>query len=96
MPRFNPFSFESGGDSYGAYMGRRSDPVTKWNGKARLYARHCGGDGCYDRGGAYWGHGDVFAVFTRGGAFCCYVDGVPSCAHAIGKVKLQAIAEGVL
>jgi hypothetical protein len=24
------------------------------------------------------------------------VDGVPSCAHAIGKVKLQAIAEGVL
>ena len=92
MPRFNPFYSETEGPRYGAAMGRRSDPINHWDGKAKLYARHCGGDGYYDSGGVYWGHSDVYAVFTHAGSFCCYVDNVPSCAHAIGKVKLEALA----
>jgi len=46
---------------------------------------HCGGDGSYDRGGAYWGHGNVYAVYTRGGKWCAYVEAMNE-AHAMFKV----------
>lgn len=58
--RFNPFSTVN--CKYGAPMGRHGDNPAHYNGTAKLYARHCGGDGFYDRGGAYWGHSRVYAV----------------------------------
>lgn len=72
MPRFNPF--ESVSCRYGAPMGRTSGSLDDLeSAPGKLYARHCGGDGCYDSGGAYWGHSDVWAVWTRGGELCAYV-----------------------
>jgi hypothetical protein len=68
-------------------MGRAGDNPAAYDGASKLYARHGGGDGYYDRGGAYWGHSDIFAVWTRGGKFCCYVDGVTSPSRAIEKVR---------
>ena len=72
MPRFNPFARVN--SRCRAPMGRHGHPADAWDGVGALYARHCGGDGSYDRGGAYWGHSRVFAVWTRGGGFCTYVD----------------------
>lgn len=70
--RFNPFRKVDG--KYGAPLGRAGDAPAQYDGESELYARHCGGDGYYDRGGAYWGApSDVFAVWTRGGDFCAYV-----------------------
>ena len=83
--RFNPFA--SVDCRYGAPMGRRSDNIEDAPQGVRLYARHGGGDGYYDRGGAYWGHSDIYAVWTRGGEWCCYVDGVGSPEAAIHKVR---------
>lgn len=71
MPRFNPFPKVDG--RYGAPMGRNGDAPEQYPG-GKLYARHCGGDGYYDRGGAYWGHSRVYAVWTRGGRFCAYIE----------------------
>lgn len=71
MPKFNPFARVDG--RYGAPMGRPGDAPHEYTTGA-LYARHCGGDGYYDRGGAYWGHSCVYAVWTRGGGFCAYVE----------------------
>lgn len=89
MPRFNPFAKVNG--QYGAPMGRDSDDPSSYTpDMGKLYARHCGGDGYYDRGGAYWGHSKVCAVWTRGGAWCCYVD-AHSPAQAI-KVVQEASA----
>jgi hypothetical protein len=51
--RFNPFAKVDG--KYGAPMGRHRDFPATYDGKSRLYARHCGGDGTYDRGGALLG-----------------------------------------
>jgi hypothetical protein len=85
MPRFNPFKKVN--CAYGAPMGRHGHDASMWDREGKLYARHCGGDGYYDRGGAYWGHGDVYAVWTRGGDFCAYVDGISSPGAAIAKVK---------
>ena len=72
MTRFNPFPHLSG--AYGAPMGRHGDSPEQFDPSARLYARPAGGDGYYDRGGAYWGRspreGGVWAVWTRGGAQC--------------------------
>lgn len=86
MPRFNPFAHVD--CSRGAPFGRDTgDAISKWDGKSRLYARWGGGDGSYDRGGAYWGHSDIYAVWTRGGDFCVYIDGVNSPEAAIEKVK---------
>jgi hypothetical protein len=79
--RFNPFSKVN--CRYGAPMGRHGHSADMWDGEGKLYARHCGGDGYYDRGGAYWGHSAVYAVWTRGGDFCAYVD---------ARSKEQAIA----
>lgn len=72
MSRFNPFARVSCAN--GAPMGRHGHDAGMWDGQGKLYARHCGGDGYYDRGGAYWGHSRVVAVWTRGGGFCAYVE----------------------
>lgn len=84
MARFNPFKAVS--CQHGAPMGRHGHDAASWDGHGKLYARHCGGDGYYDRGGAYWGHSRVYAVWTRGGDFCTYVD-AGSVANAITIVK---------
>lgn len=84
MARFNPF--EKVNCSRGAPMGRHGDSADTYDSSlGKLYARHCGGDGCYDRGGAYWGHGRVYAVWTRGGAWCAYIE-ASSEKSAIDKV----------
>ncbi len=72
MTRFNPF--HNVNCRYGAPMGRHGHSADAWDGHGTLYARHCGGDGYYDRGGAYWGHSRVYAVWTRCGGFCAYVE----------------------
>lgn len=72
MARFNPFKQVN--CQYGAPMGRHGDAPAQYDGVSKLYARHCGGDGYYDRGGAYWGHSRVYAVWTRGGDWCAYVE----------------------
>lgn len=84
MARFNPF--QSVPCRYGAPMGRHGDAASSYAGASKLYARHCGGDGFYDRGGAYWGHSRVYAVWTRGGAWCAYVN-AGSRAEALSKVQ---------
>lgn len=71
---------------YGAPMGRHGDDPASFPKDARLYARHSGGDGYYDKGGAYWGApADVYAVWTRGGEFCAYVR-ASSKGHALRQV----------
>lgn len=72
MARFNPFRKVNA--QYGAPMGRVGHDPAQYDGHSKLFARHCGGDGYYDRGGAYWGHSRVYAVWTRGGGFCAYVE----------------------
>ena len=84
MSRFNPFAPVS--CKFGAPMGRHGDDAGSYDGVSRLYARHCGGDGYYDRGGAYWGHWDIFAVWTRGGSWCTYVT-APNRELAISYVE---------
>jgi hypothetical protein len=82
--RFNPFRTVDG--RYGAPMGRHGHDVASYDGVSKLYARHCGGDGYYDRGGAYWGHSNVCAVWTRGGGWCAYVEAAtPAAAIALTK-----------
>lgn len=87
MPRFNPFAKVH--SRYGAPMGRHGHAADMWDGHGKLYARHSGGDGYYDRGGAYWGHSKVFAVWTRGGGFCAYVEAT-SIDQAIRVVREAA------
>lgn len=70
--RFNPFIRLN--CRYGAPMGRHGHSPEMYDGVSTLYARHCGGDGYYDIGGAYWGHSRVYAVWTRGGGFCSFVE----------------------
>jgi hypothetical protein len=82
--RFNPFAKVN--CKYGAPMGRHGHDAASWDREGKLYARHCGGDGYYDRGGAYWGHSRVYAAWTRGGAFCAYVE-ASSPSAAICKVQ---------
>lgn len=85
--RFNPFVRVN--SRFGAPMGRAGDNPSDYDGKSALYSRHCGGDGFYDRGGAYWGHSRVYAVWTRGGTWCAYVEST-SRANAIQFVKTVA------
>ena len=88
MARFNPFASVNG--SRGAPMGRHGNaPADFAYYTGRLYARHCGGDGYYDRGGAYWGHSRVYAVWTRGGAICAYVE-ADSTRGAIAFVREES------
>lgn len=86
--RFNPFARVN--CRYGAPMGRHGHDAGSYDGTSKLYARHCGGDGSYDRGGAYWGHSKVVAVWTRGGGWCAYVEAYTP-AQAIALV--QSLAE---
>lgn len=88
MTRFNPFARVNG--RFGAPLGRHGNDAASYDGSGKLYARHGGGDGSYDRGGAYWGHSDIYAVWTRGGAWFTYVDRVSSPAAAIAKVQSLA------
>lgn len=74
--QFNPFPDVSG--RYGAPMGRRSDNPASLAGVKRLHCRSQGGDGYYDKGGAYWGvnpEGLVYGVWgwISGEVVCCYV-----------------------
>jgi hypothetical protein len=73
--RFNPFAKVD--CRYGAPHGRHGHaiedaprPIDK------LLVTHCGGDGFYDRGGAYWGHSRVYAVHTADGSYCTYVGAI--------------------
>lgn len=62
---------------YGAPMGRHGDSfdqLSDWPADVPLFVEHCGGDGYYDRGGAYWGHSGVCAVYSADGDVCAYVD----------------------
>jgi hypothetical protein len=72
--RWSPFPKVN--SRYGAPMGRHGDGADQWPGIGDLVARHCGGDGYYDTGGAYWGHSRVYAVWPRGMGriFCAYVE----------------------
>ena len=73
MPRFNPFARVNA--RHGAPMGRHGVPPEMFmDAPGKLYARHCGGDGYYDRGGAYWGHSKVCAVWSRGGGMVAYIE----------------------
>jgi hypothetical protein len=90
MARFNPFAPVN--SRRGAPMGRHGDAPESYDGFSPLYARHCGGDGYYDRGGAYWGHSRVYAVWTRGGIFCAYVEAA-SCDHAKRVVRAHAFID---
>lgn len=89
MPRFNPFAKVSG--SHGAPMGRHGcAPEAFMDIPGKLYARHCGGDGYYDRGGAYWGHSKVCAVWSRGGELCAYVEAyTPEAAIALVRKAVE-------
>ncbi|HWK13743.1 MAG TPA: hypothetical protein VNS02_05065 [Rhizobiaceae bacterium] len=72
---------------YGAPMGRHGDnfdQLADWC-ERPLYIQHCGGDGFYDRGGAYWGHSHVFAVYPADGELCAYIE-APSPSAAIAMV----------
>lgn len=86
MPAFNPFPNVS--CRYGAPMGRHGDSfdqLADWS-ERPLYVRHCGGDGYYDRGGAYWGHSAVYAVYPADGELCAYFE-ARSPAGAVAKVR---------
>ena len=77
MPKqFNPFPNVS--CRYGAPMGRHGDNPANLEGVKRLHCRGQGGDGYYDKGGAYWGaspEGLVYGVWgwINGEVVCCYV-----------------------
>ena len=69
--RFDPFAAVS--CRYGAPMGRLSDNLAAFlDGSvplSRMAARHQGGGGGYDKGGAYWGSPcNVWAVWHAGHA----------------------------
>lgn len=88
MARFNPFPKVNA--RHGAPMGRHGcHPEAFMDIPGKLYARHCGGDGYYDRGGAYWGHSKVCAVWSRGGTLCAYVEAYSPDA-AIAMVRKAA------
>ena len=86
LTRYQPFPRVKA--TYGAPMGRRGEPLENYDGKSPLLAQHCGGDGYYDKGGAYWGHSNVFAVYTRGGGFCAYVKATDR-IQALYKVRFN-------
>lgn len=91
---FNPFPDVP--CRYGAPMGRHGDNFDQfadWS-ERPLYVRHCGGDGYYDRGGAYWGHSKVYAVYPADGELCAYIE-ASSPAAAIAMVHEIAPAADV-
>jgi hypothetical protein len=88
MAQFDPFSKLS--CAYGAPMGRHGDCFDQLP-PENLYIRHCGGDGYYDKGGAYWGHNSVYAVFTRDGDYCAYIEASHG-DEALRKVKAKIVS----
>lgn len=82
--RFNPFKRLS--CKYGAPMGRHGDMLQNAPSDQPLYIKHCGGDGFYDKGGAYWGYNKVYAIFTKKGDFCAYVENVPEALKEIKEI----------
>lgn len=72
--KFNPFPEVN--CRYGAPMGRPDVGHNHWDTETPLIATACGGDGYYDKGGAYWGdspsEGPVWAVHTADGSFVAY------------------------
>ncbi len=95
MKQYNPFENVSG--RYGAPMGRNGECPFELADEPMLVAQHCGGDGFYDRGGAYWGHSDVWAVWVPGTDNAAYVEsnelGLPAnvvAAIAAEKARLKS------
>lgn len=83
--QFNPFPAVSG--AYGAPMGRHGDNPANLQDVKRLHCKHQGGNGGYDRGGAYWGNPcNVFAVWGR-------IDGEIVCCYVRANNRLEAIAK---
>lgn len=84
MARFDPFHAVN--CRYGAPMGRRSTGSP--DRRKRLCVRAAGGDGYYDKGGAYWGsspsEGPVFAVWNAG-------EGKTTCTYVRAQTKKAAI-----
>lgn len=98
MQLANPFPRVS--CRYGAPMGRHGDSfdqLTDWPADVPLYAEHCGGDGYYDRGGAYWGHSGVCAVYSADGDVCAYVDAYSpaKAARMVREIAPDAVVHGV-
>lgn len=71
--KFKPFEHTKP-NNRGAQMGRASSEISHYDGESALFSQHCGGTQGYDKGGAYWGHSKVFAVYTRDGEFCVYIE----------------------
>ena len=85
---------------YGAPMGRHGqtlDMLSDWPADVPLYAEHCGGDGYYDRGGAYWGHSGVRAVFSADGDVRAYVDArsPAQAARMVREIAPDAVVKSV-
>lgn len=93
MAGFNPFADVN--CRYGAPMGRHGDNfdhLADWS-ERPLYVRHCGGDGFYDRGGAYWGHSRVFAVYPGDGELCAYFEAASPSAAIAEVAEIAPAAE---
>lgn len=81
--QFNPFDEVS--CTYGAPMGRRGDNSANLQGLKRLHARHQGGGGGYDKGGAYWGiPSNVWGVWA-------WIDGRPCVTYVRANSRQSAI-----
>ena len=87
MKQFNPFAEVS--SMHGAPMGRRGDNPSNLIGIKRLHARHQGGGGGYDKGGAYWGApSNVWGVWGWiDGEVCCVYVRATSRTDATNKVR---------
>ena len=85
--QFNPFPHSP--SPFGAKMGRWHGNAVNLQDVKHLACKHQGGDGGYDRGGAYWGYPcNVYAVWAKvdGEVICAYVR-ANSRDHAIIKVR---------
>ena len=83
--QFNPFPDVS--CHYGAPMGRRGDNPANLQDIKRLHARHQGGGGGYDKGGAYWGSpSNVWGVWG-------WIDGRPCITYIRASSRNHAIAK---
>lgn len=82
--QFNPFAHVSA--RFGAPMGRVGIHPATIEDAGRLHARHQGGGGGYDSGGAYWGCPcDVWGVWAR-------IQGEILCTYVRAESRLAAIA----
>lgn len=98
MQLHNPFQRVNA--RYGAPMGRHGnsfDHLSDWPADVPLYIEHCGGDGYYDRGGAYWGHSGICAVYSADGDVCAYLEArTPTqAARMVREVAPDAVVKAV-